>query len=555
MIDQPEWFRDAVLYELDVKRFYDADGDGWGDFEGLRQRLDYLDRLGVDAIWLLPFYPSPMRDNGYDVADHYDVDDRLGTLEDFRAVVEEAHDRDIRVLIDMIFNHTSDQHEWFQRAREDPDSKYREFYCWTDDPESAYSTVNIFPEHEDGVWSYDEVADAHYFHQFYHYQPDLDIANPQLQSEVEDILEFWLEQGVDGFRVDAVAPMTFRKGEDGHELDDPHAFFRRLNQTVREKKADAVLLAEADDQPELLGDYFGDSDEFDLQLNFVGNAHLVYALGIEDTWPLERLFDILPYDVFENGQWANFLRNFDELNLLKLPDDAFWHAKELFNPDDEDAWIFERGHARRTAGIFENNPDRIAMAHSLMFSLPGSPVILAGDEIGMGEDLSLEERDPVRTPMQWSDDRNAGFSTADADDLILPVIDEGEFSYREINVADQLGEPYSLYNRVAALAHTRSLCSELWKGEFGQVPVEADDVWVFRAEYEDTVLITAHNLSGEYREVTIDPGLPWGATADLLGPGHYDFEEDGPMTFYLDGYDYIWVRGDSEGERVPLGQP
>ena len=184
-----------------------------------------------------------------------------------------------------------------------------------------------------------------------------------------------------------------------------------------------------------------------------------------------------------------------------------------------------------------------------------SPVILAGDEIGMGEDLSLDERDPVRTPMQWSDDRNAGFSTADADDLILPVIDDGEFSYREINVADQLGEPYSLYNRIAAIAHTRSVCSELWQGEFGQVPVDADDVWVFRAEYEDTVLITVHNLSGEYREVTIDPGLPWGATADLLGPGHYEFEEGGPMTFYLDGYDYIWVRGDSESERVPLGQP
>ena len=551
---QPQWFRDAVLYEVDVKRFYDSDGDGWGDLEGLRQRLDYIDRLGVDCIWLLPFYPSPMRDNGYDVADHYGVDDRIGSLADFRRLVDDAHDRGIKVLIDMVFNHTSDQHEWFQRAREDPDSAYREYYCWTDDPESAYSTGNIFPDREEGVWSYDEAADAHYFHQFYHFQPDLDVSNPALQDEIAAVLEFWLDQGADGFRVDAVAPMTFRKGEDGHTLDDPHAFFRRLNRTVREAKEDAILLAEADDEPELLDEYFGDGDEFDLQLNFVGNAHLVYALGTAETWPLERAFDMLPYDCFEDGQWANFLRNFDELNLLKLPEDAFQHSRELFNPPGEDAWIFDRGHARRTAGILGNDPDRIAMAHSLLCSLPGSPVILAGDEIGMGEDLSLPERQPVRTPMQWSDDRNAGFSTADAEDLILPVIDEGEFGYQEINAADQLGEPYSLYNRVAAIAHTRSICSELWRGEFEQVPVEPDDVWVFRVRHEDTVLLTAHNLSGEYREVTVDPEIPWGATADLVGPGEYHFPEGGPMTFTLDGYDYVWVRGDTDAERVPLGR-
>jgi maltose alpha-D-glucosyltransferase/alpha-amylase len=547
----PEWYRDAVIYSLDVKTFNDADGDGWGDFQGLTDRLGYLDTLGVDCVWLRPFFPSPLEDNGYDVADYYGVDSRVGTLGDFADFVEAAHDRGIRVLCDMVFNHTSDQHRWFQRAREDPGSKYHDYYLWTSHLDAAHKRGNIFPEYEDGVWSYDERAGKHYFHQFYGFQPDLNVANPRVQEEIRNVLEFWLDLGVDGFRIDAAHPMMMPKGHDATTLDEGIDLFRRMRSWVEEAKSDAILIAEADEEPEHLDRYFVDGEGFDLMFNFVLNAHLTYAVGVKDTWPLYRSFEVLP-DVSDVGQWANFLRNHDEWNLLKLPWDAFHHAREFFGDDEGDSWIFGRGHRLRLADLYIGDHDRIACAHSLMFALPGTPVVLSGDEIGMGADLDLPERESVRTPMQWSDNENGGFSTASEDDLYHPVVDEGQYRYQEINVADQRTDPDSLLNRISRIIDARTLCTEISTGDFSIVGVEPKDVWVHRIEQGRTVLLTAHNLAAEPRTVTVDFDAPADATTQVVGPGDYTVA-DGRVVFELDATDYAWLRGDKRGERVPLG--
>jgi maltose alpha-D-glucosyltransferase/alpha-amylase len=552
-LDPPDWYRDAVVYSLDVKTFNDTDGDGWGDIQGVVDRLGYLDGLGVDCIWLRPFYPSPLQDNGYDVADYYGVDSRLGTLGDFVDLVEAAHEHGMRILVDMVFNHTSVEHPWFQRARADETSKYHDYYLWTRDVESAYKRGNIFPEYEDGVWTYDDVAEKHYYHQFYSHQPDLNVANPEVRREIHEILEFWLELGVDGFRIDAAHPMTEPKGHDAVGIDDPDWLYREMKKTVRETKSDAVLLAEADDQPEELHRYFGEGEAFDMLFNFVLNSHLVYGVAVEDTWPLHRAFEVLP-DVSGYGQWANFLRNHDEFNLLKLPHEAFHHAKDFFGGDDDESWLFGRGHRLRLADLYAGDHDRIALAHSLLMSLPGTPVLLSGDEIGMGADLNLPERESVRTPMQWSDNRNAGFSSADPEDLYNPVVDEGEFAYDEINVADQLTDADSLLNRIERLIDARHLCSEISDGHFSVIDVEPKEVWVHRIDQSGTVLLCAHNTASEERQVTVGFDAPDETTARVAGDGDYEIA-DGECTFDLAPCDYVWLRGDTRGERVPLGEP
>ncbi|MFC7097888.1 alpha-amylase family glycosyl hydrolase [Halobaculum marinum] len=542
---QPEWYRDAVVYSLDVKTFQDSDGDGWGDFRGLIDRLDYLEELGVDCLWIRPFYPSPLRDNGYDVADYRDVDSRYGSLDAFDALVDAMDERGMRLITDLVLNHTSTEHEWFQRAREDPDSKYHDYYLWTSHLDDAYHTTNIFPEFEDGVWSYDEVADKHYFHQFYNHQPDLNVANPDVQEELFSIAEFWLERGVDGFRIDAAHPMVLPKGHNAHQMDDPQWLFRELKRRAREVKDDAVLLAEADDEPDKLDFYFAGGEAFDALFNFVGNSHVTYGVGVEDTWPLHRMFEQIP-DAQPDGHvwWANFLRNHDEWNLLKLPHEALEHAREFFREghgDGRDSWIFGRGHRLRLADLYDGDHDRIAMAHSLLLSLPGTPILFSGDEIGMHADLDLPERQAVRTPMRWDDDEpNAGFSSADPEDLVLPVDGTGWPGVFQADAASQRGVDGSLFERVADATDARAESPEVARGEFAVVDTGPKEVWAHRFDHDGTTLVVVHNFADDPREVTVDVD----AAADLervLGAADYRVG-DGDVTVALDGCDYLWLR-------------
>ncbi len=560
-MSDPDWYANATIYSLDVKTFNDSDGDGWGDLRGAIERLDYLDDLGVDAVWIRPFYPSPLRDNGYDVADYDAVDERLGSLDDFREFADRAHDRGIRVLTDLVFNHTSDEHEWFRRARADPDSEYHDYYLWSSHVDDAHQRGNVFPEYEDGVWSYDEVAGKHYFHQFYGHQPDLNVANPAVREELYDVLRFWLEQGADGFRIDAAHPMLLPKGHDATtledtDLDEPIDLFKRMREVVEAEQSDAILLAEADDEPEHLDYYFGDGEAFHLQFNFVLNAHLTYAIGVKDTWPIRRAEEILP-DVEGVGGWVNFLRNHDEWNLLKLPEEAFQHARECFGDEAGDSWIFGRGHRLRLADLYDGDRDRIALAHSLLFSLPGTPALQSGDEIGMGADLSLPERESVRTPMQWDDSPNAGFSTADPDDCYNPVIDEGPFGYDRVNVAAQRDDPESLLSRVRDLSAARDESPEIGRSGYRHVDVDPKEVWVHRFDAGDVagsddgaeteggdVLVCAHNLSDEHREVACELEVAPDATERVVGDGGFHVA-DGEVTFLLDGCDYVWVRSET----------
>ncbi|WP_134671476.1 alpha-amylase family protein [Halorussus marinus] len=551
MATDERWYDDAVFYAVDVEAFADGNGDGVGDFPGLIDRLDHLDALGVDCVWLLPFYPSPNRDNGYDVADYYGVDDRHGTLGDFVAFVRAADRRGIRVLVDLVVNHTSDQHPWFRRAREDPDSPYRDYYVWVDDPPEWPDPDRgpVFPGEEDTVWSYDEAAEAFYYHRFYHFQPDLNVANPDVRTEIRNVMDFWLRLGVDGFRVDAATLMIDNKGGlESTRLDDPHGVIRDLRRFVARRGDDAVLLAEADDEPDRLADYFGDGDECNVLLNFLLDAYLVAALAERRADPLRRVLDLLPA-IPEEGQWANFLRNYDELNLGRLPTADREAVFEAFAPD-EAMGIYGRGIRRRLAPMLGDR-DRIELAYSLLFSLPGAPLLVYGDEIGMGEDLSLPGRDAVRTPMQWADEPNGGFSPADADDLVRPVIAGGGYGYEAVNVADQRDDPDSLLRWFGRLIRTRHACPAIGTGACEVLDVDDPAVFAHRIAGDDGAVVAVHNLDDSPTAVSIaldgDPTVAFGRDGASVRPA--DDATDGSeraraWRFDLDGYGYCWVRPD-----------
>ncbi|WP_313691598.1 alpha-amylase family protein [Halorarum halobium] len=537
------WFKNAVVYAVDVETFNDSNGDGVGDFPGLMEKLDYLDRLGVSALWLLPFYPTPNRDNGYDVADYYGVDSRLGTLGDFVEFMDEAEAHGIRVLVDLVVNHTSDQHPWFQAARRDPDSKYRDYYVWIEErppPDPERGTVFPGEVEDERVWTYDEEAGAYYYHRFYPFQPDLNLANPEVRAEIYRIMKFWLELGVSGFRVDAATLMIQPKHPDAEQLDDPHEVLRSLKRHAVARRSDAVLLAEADDAPGELASYFGDGAEMDLLMNFVLNAHLVAALATERAAPLaEGLERLPPADV---GQWMNFLRNYDELNIGRLPTDLRETVFDRFAPE-EDMRIYGRGIRRRLAPMLEGDERRIKLAFSLLFSMPGTPMLLYGDEIGMGEDLSLPGRTSVRTPMQWTDEENGGFSTADPDDLVLPAVSGGEFGYESVNVAAQRAEAESLLNWMERLIATRRESTEIGEGEFSVL--EADDPCAFahRYDYDGNSVVCVHNLADETCSLEFDLELREGdALYPLLGTADHARHDDGSCAVTLEEYGYIWLR-------------
>jgi len=540
-METEDWFRNAVVYAVDVELFADGDGDGVGDFEGFTEALEHVDRLGASAVWVLPFYPTPNRDNGYDVRDYYGVDPRLGSLGDFVEFVEEAEDRGIRVLIDLVVNHTSDRHPWFRAARSDPDSKYRDYYVWTDDPPpSEEQPGSVFPgEVEDErVWTYDDEAEAYYYHRFYPFQPELNLRNPAVREEIGKIATFWLKLGVSGFRVDAATLMIQPKHPDDDPATDPYDLFRRLKRVVTDHREDAVLLGEADDEPHRLNSYFAGGEAMDLLMNFQLNAHLVAALATERSAPLVEGLDRVRYS--PSGTWANFLRNYDELNLSSLEGSVQETVFERFAPS-EGMRIYGRGIRRRLAPMLEGDPRRLRNAYSLLFSLPGSPILLYGDEIGMGEDLSLPGRQAVRTPMQWDDGPNAGFSPADTDDLVVDVIDEGPFGYGTVNVAAQRGDPDSLFEWMRRLVTARHDAPEIGDNPCEVVETSERGVFVHRYVGAERTMGFAHNLTD--RSVSVSVALGWDAADRLrtvFGEADVESLDEGRHGLGLDPYGYAW---------------
>lgn len=532
------WYKNAVVYSLDVDTFADGNGDGIGDFRGLQDRLDYLAGLGVTCLWLLPFFPSPGRDNGYDVTDYFGVDPRLGTLGDFVEFSRQARERGLRLVIDLVVNHTSDQHCWFQAARADPRSRYRNYYIWADErPENAEHGV-VFPGVQEATWSRDEAAGAWYHHRFYKHQPDLNIANPEVREEICRVMGFWLELGVSGFRLDA-APFLIDQVGAETPLGDPFELLRELRDFLSWRRGDAIMLAEANVTPEDAVRYFGDSGGMHLLFNFHANQRLFLGLARGCAEPLAKAMCALPR-LPRFGQWANFLRNHDELDLGRLSDAERAEAFAAFAPE-EGMRIYDRGIRRRLAPMLGGDLRKLELAYSLMFGLPGTPVLWYGEEIGMGERLDLPERNAVRTPMQWSNERNAGFSTADPSELLRPVA-EGAYGPDCVSVAEQSRAERSLLRRVQRFIEVRRGCPELgWSG-FQFIDAGDARVLAHRAEWAGRATILAHNLSGEACRVTVPLERGERRLRDLFSDGAPMQLDGAELRLDLEPYGYRWLR-------------
>jgi trehalose synthase len=533
------WWKNAIVYCLDVETFFDSDGDGHGDFVGLTDRLDYLAGIGVTCVWLMPFFPSPNLDDGYDVADYYGVEPRLGDLGDFVAFVRTAKDRGLRVIIDLVINHTSDQHPWFQASRSNPESPFRDFYVWRDEPAEEPDAEPVFPDAEDSIWSWDEAAGQFYLHHFYAHQPDLNIANPEVRNELAKIAGFWLELGVDGFRVDAVPFLLETGGIPGAEDLDPHDMLRDLRLFVGRRQSGAAMLGEVNLPLEPLRAYFGDEsgDELHMLFNFPAMQAMYLSLARGSAAPLVATLGDLP-DIPDDSQWANFARNHDELTLDQLTDSERQEVFDAFGPD-ESMQLFGRGLRRRLAPMLDGDPARLRFVSSLVFSLPGTPVLFYGDEIGMGENLDIEGRLSVRTPMQWKDAENGGFSTVHPSALRRPVV-EGEFGPRHVNVADQRADPDSLLNWNERLIRVRRETPEFGWGTFQLLDSGDEAVMAHRCDWGLTTVLAVHNFSTKKRSVSIGLGDTPEAIEDLLGTE--DPPRRDPLKFDLARFGFRWFR-------------
>ncbi|MDM9385675.1 maltose alpha-D-glucosyltransferase [Chlorogloeopsis sp. ULAP01] len=536
--DDPLWFKDAVIYEVPVRAFADSDGDGIGDFRGLTEKLDYLQDLGVTAIWVLPFFPSPLRDDGYDIADYTSVNPIYGNLEDFEAFLSAAHERGIRVIIELIINHTSDQHPWFQRARRAPaGSKERDFYVWSDTPEKYQEARIIFKDFETSNWSWDPIAKAYYWHRFYSHQPDLNFENPELQQALFDVVDFWLEMGVDGLRLDAVPYLYEREGTNCENLPETHAFLKRLRQHADEKFPNRMLLAEANQWPEDAVEYYGEGDECHMDFHFPLMPRLYMAVHMEDSFPIIDILQQTPR-IPDNCQWALFLRNHDELTLEMVSDEDRDYMYKVYAQDPQAR--INLGIRRRLAPLMGNSRRRIELMNALLMSLPGTPVLYYGDEIGMGDNIYLGDRNGVRTPMQWSPDRNGGFSSANPQKLFLPIILDPEYHFEAINVEAQRENPNSLWWWMKRLIAIRGRYQAFGRGTFEFLYPENRKVLAFTRTYDGEHILVIANLSRFVQTVELDlsafnglvPVEIFGRTAfPAIGESPY-FLCLGPHSFY-----------------------
>jgi len=533
------WYKNAIIYCLDVKTYVDGNGDGVGDFKGLTSRLDYVAGLGADCIWLQPFYPSPNKDNGYDVADYYGVHPKHGTFGEFAEFMNHAEQLGLRVILDLVVNHTSTRHPWFQAARRDPASPYRDWYVWSKKRPRDHATGTVFPGVQKTTWTYDRVARAYYFHRFYDFQADLDTHHPDVRREIMRIMGFWLRLGVSGFRMDAVPYLIERKGANVKHVKD-YELLHEIRDFQQWRRRDAVLLAEANVPPGESLEYFGDlGDRLQLMLNFPVNQRLFYAMATGDIKPLVRSLEAT-YRRPVASQWVNFLRTHDELDLGRLTDVQRAKVFEAFGPH-KSMQLYDRGIRRRLAPMLDNDRRRIELAFSLLFTLPGTPMIQYGDEIGIGDNLSLPEREGARPPMQWSPQRNGGFSTAKR--TVRPVISDSIYGYQRVNVEAQRRDPNSLLNWVERAIRMRKEIPEIGWGEWEILRAASPHVLVMRYQWNGHRIITLHNFGARPQIVHLtQQAVGHRILVNLLTDADSVAGEGTAHEIELDAYGYRWYR-------------
>ncbi|HEX3176790.1 MAG TPA: maltose alpha-D-glucosyltransferase [Methylomirabilota bacterium] len=535
------WYKDAVFYEVHVKAFADADGNGVGDFAGLTGKLDYVRDLGVDCIWILPMYPSPLRDDGYDIADFYGIHPTYGSVEDFQKFLDAAHDRGLRVIADLVMNHTSDQHPWFQAARADAASPYRDYYVWSDTDQRYRDARIIFTDTEKSNWTWDAAAKKYYWHRFFSHQPDLNYDNPAVRAAMLDVMRFWLDRGLDGFRCDAVPYLIEREGTNCENLPETHAILKEFRRVLdREYGGQRILLAEANQWPEDVRPYFGDGDQFHMAFHFPLMPRLYMAVRRADRLPITDIFTHTP-PIPPACQWCVFLRNHDELTLEMVTSEERDYMYYAYASDP--AMKLNLGIRRRLAPLMDGDRRRIELLNCLLLTLPGSPIIYYGDEIGMGDNVHLGDRNGVRTPMQWTADRNAGFSTADPTQLYLPVISDPLYSYQAVNVESQDKQPASLLATMKRLIATRKRSPAFGRGDVEFLRPRNQSVLAYLRRHADETLLVVANLSAAAQPAELPLATYEGAVpVEMLSGNRFPAVGRAPYFLSLGPYGFYWFK-------------
>jgi maltose alpha-D-glucosyltransferase / alpha-amylase len=538
--NDPLWYKDAIIYEVHVRAFYDDNGDGIGDFPGIIQKLDYLQELGINTIWLLPFYPSPLKDDGYDIADYTDTHPNYGKLEDLKRFLQEAHRRRMRVITELVINHTSDQHPWFQEARRSRDNPLREWYVWSDTDDRYRGARIIFTDTELSNWSWDPISKQYYWHRFFSHQPDLNYDNPAVLEEVYKIMKFWRDLGVDGFRVDAVPYLIEREGTSCENLPETHAVVKFLRRRLDQEFPSNFLLAEANQWPSDVREYFGNGDEFHMAFHFPLMPRMFMALKLEDRKPIIDILEKTP-DIPETCQWGLFLRNHDELTLEMVTEEERDYMYDTYALDKTAR--LNLGIRRRLAPLVENDRRRVELMHAMLLSLPGSPIIYYGDEIGMGDNIYLGDRNGVRTPMQWNRNWNAGFSIADPERLYLPTISNPLYGYQTINVESQQRSEHSLLSWMKRIIRIRKSTRVFGRGSIEFLKPANHRVLAYVREFEREVLLVVNNLSSSAHVVELDLSRFQGAIPiEVFGGNLFPRVGSLPYLLTLGPYQFYWFR-------------
>jgi maltose alpha-D-glucosyltransferase/alpha-amylase len=534
------WYKDAVIYQVHVRTFHDSNGDGIGDFQGLESKLDYLQELGISAIWLMPFFPSPLRDDGYDIADYNAVHSSYGTLEDFRTFLGSAHDRGIRVIIEMVLNHTSDQHPWFQESRSSRNNPRRDWYVWSDTNTRYQGARIIFLDTEKSNWAWDSISKSYYWHRFFSHQPDLNYDNPAVREQMWNVMEFWLEMGVDGFRLDAVPYLVEREGTNCENLPETHSVLKELRRKLDEKFPGRMLLAEANQWPADLRPYFGDGDEFHMAFHFPLMPRMFMGVKLEDRKPITEILQQTP-EIPPSCQWSLFLRNHDELTLEMVTDMERDYMYDTYAGNK--SMRLNLGIRRRLAPLLDNDRRRIELMNGMLMSLPGTPIVYYGDEIGMGDNINLGDRNGVRTPMQWNGGRNGGFSTADPERLYASLIEDPVYGYPAVNVLRQTESEHLLLNWMRRIIAVRRSTPVFGRGSIEFLYPASHRILAYVRQLETEVVLVVNNLSSTAQAVELDLRRYKGnILIEMSGKNIFPRIGDVPYLLTMGPYQFYWFR-------------